>query len=181
MSELKTLAINGKKYTIVDDKAQSGIKTLTDNITTLATKTELEEKISALDLTNFATKTEVADKVTNEELAAKGYLTAESLTGYATKTDLNDKVTKNELAAKNYITEDNLTAYAKTTALEAKADKTQLTNYVTTTVLEGKGYLTSHQDISGKLDTAEVANEANKIPRFNAEGHLVLPDGTELW
>ena len=26
-----------------------------------------------------------------------------------------------------------------------------------------------------------VGNEANKIPVYNAEGHLVLPDGTEIY
>lgn len=29
--------------------------------------------------------------------------------------------------------------------------------------------------------SSEVANSANKIPRYNADGHLVLPDGSEFW
>ncbi len=29
--------------------------------------------------------------------------------------------------------------------------------------------------------TSDVANSANKIPRYNADGHLVLPDGSEFW
>lgn len=32
-----------------------------------------------------------------------------------------------------------------------------------------------------KLDKTEVANTANKIPRYNAAGHLVLPSGAEIW
>lgn len=131
MSDLKTLAINGKKYIIVDDKAQSDIKTLADSM------------------------------VTKNELAAKNYLTEDNLTGYAKTTDFVN--------------------YATTAALDNKADKTQLNDYVTTSALDGKGYLTSHQDISGKLDKTDISNAANKIPRYNAEGHLVLPDGTELW
>ena len=31
------------------------------------------------------------------------------------------------------------------------------------------------------IPTSEVANSANKIPRYNADGHLVLPDGSEFW
>lgn len=31
------------------------------------------------------------------------------------------------------------------------------------------------------ISTTDVANEANKIPRYNADGHLVLPNGTEIW
>lgn len=34
---------------------------------------------------------------------------------------------------------------------------------------------------SAKLPIAEVANQANKVPRFSADGHLVLPSGVELW
>lgn len=29
--------------------------------------------------------------------------------------------------------------------------------------------------------SSDVANSANKIPRYNADGHLVLPDGSEFW
>ena len=31
------------------------------------------------------------------------------------------------------------------------------------------------------IPTSDVANSANKIPRYNADGHLVLPDGSEFW
>ena len=33
----------------------------------------------------------------------------------------------------------------------------------------------------GGVPTSEVANSANKIPRYNSSGHLVLPDGSEFW
>lgn len=176
MSDLKTLTINGNKYIIVDDKAQSDIMTLTNN------------------MANKADKTELTDLVTKNELAAKNYLTEDNLTGYAKTSDLGTKADKTELTnyvtntaleAKNYLTKhQDLTGYAKTTdlvnyattaALDNKADKTQLNDYVTTSALDGKGYLTSHQDISGKLDKTDIGNAANKIPRYNAEGHLVLP------
>lgn len=33
----------------------------------------------------------------------------------------------------------------------------------------------------GALKVSEVANSANKVPRYNSSGHLVLPDGSEFW
>lgn len=44
-------------------------------------------------------------------------------------------------------------------------------------------FLTSSDlpDMSDYVETSEVANEAGKIPRYNSQGHLVLPDGTEIW
>lgn len=31
------------------------------------------------------------------------------------------------------------------------------------------------------VSNSEVGNEANKIPKYNTSGHLVLPDGSEFW
>lgn len=31
------------------------------------------------------------------------------------------------------------------------------------------------------VPNSEVGNAANKIPKYNAEGHLVLPNGAEFW
>lgn len=44
-------------------------------------------------------------------------------------------------------------------------------------------FLTSSDlpDMSDYVETSDVANEAGKIPRYNSQGHLVLPDGTEIW
>lgn len=36
-------------------------------------------------------------------------------------------------------------------------------------------------DLSPYLKTSEVGNAANKIPRYNASGHLVFPNGAEIW
>ena len=36
-------------------------------------------------------------------------------------------------------------------------------------------------DLSKYVPTSEVANAANKIPKYNASGHLVLPNGAEFW
>lgn len=49
--------------------------------------------------------------------------------------------------------------------------------------LLNNNYATSSDipDMSGYVETSDVANEAGKIPRYNSQGHLVLPDGTEIW
>lgn len=36
-------------------------------------------------------------------------------------------------------------------------------------------------DLSGYVKSSEVGNSANKIPRFNSSGHLVFPNGAEMW
>lgn len=33
----------------------------------------------------------------------------------------------------------------------------------------------------GYIHVTDVGNAANKIPRYNANGHLVLPNGAEFW
>lgn len=47
----------------------------------------------------------------------------------------------------------------------------------------GTGATTASAALSnlGGVPTSDVANSANKIPRYNADGHLVLPDGSEFW
>ena len=55
---------------------------------------------------------------------------------------------------------------------------TDLQNYVNSAI----GNL-SHlkKEIASTVPTSDVANSANKIPRYNSSGHLVLPDGSEFW
>ena len=36
-------------------------------------------------------------------------------------------------------------------------------------------------DLSKYVPTSEVGNAANKIPKYNTSGHLVLPNGAEFW
>ena len=47
----------------------------------------------------------------------------------------------------------------------------------------GSGATTASAALSnlGGVPTSDVANSANKIPRYNSSGHLVLPDGSEFW
>lgn len=46
---------------------------------------------------------------------------------------------------------------------------------------ESNSYAASDHNHSDYVPTSDVANSANKIPRYNADGHLVLPDGSEFW
>lgn len=63
------------------------------------------------------------------------------------------------------------------------ADLVTTGNFANTLYNYTSNFLTSSDlpDMSGYVQTSEVANAANKIPRFNSQGHLVLPDGTEIW
>ena len=60
---------------------------------------------------------------------------------------------------------------------------TELENRVTPISNGGTGATTAPDALSnlGGVPTSEVANSANKIPRYNSSGHLVLPDGSEFW
>ena len=46
---------------------------------------------------------------------------------------------------------------------------------------DSNAYAASNHTHSDYVPTSDVANSANKIPRYNADGHLVLPDGSEFW
>lgn len=60
---------------------------------------------------------------------------------------------------------DNLPSIATQAEAEAGTDNTKMMTPLRT-----------EQAIESK-----VGNDANKIPRYNADGHLVLPDGSEFW
>ena len=47
----------------------------------------------------------------------------------------------------------------------------------------GTGAITAEEACAniGALKASEVSNSANKVPRYNLSGHLVLPDGSEFW
>ena len=142
--------------------------------------------VSSTQLSDYALKTEIpnSETIVNkavEEVGKKGYLTEhQSLAGYVTETQLNDKgyLTQHQdiskLATKKSVDD----VEAKVTQLENKPsyDDSEIkreikelkdrpvtanidtSNFVTTTQLEDKHYLTEHQDIS-KLATKEQLDE----------------------
>ena len=141
-----------------------------------ALETEVEELKDGninIDLTNYATKDFVEDSINNAKLEGGG--SQVDLSSYAKKTDLHEHSNKSVL--------DNITSF-KVTQWDNKSNfsgnyndltnkptiptkTSQLTNdkgfitsipseYITETELNNKGYLTQHQDISGKADKSTL-------------------------
>ena len=127
------------------------------------------------DISNFATKEELAKAVTNEELEEKHYVTNEQISStYATKSEIPQPYSDTELVKRITVLEnkqDNDTVYddaelkRRVTALEERPN-VDTSNFVTTAVLESKGYLTTHQDISN-LVTKQELHEATEIDYSN--------------
>ena len=127
------------------------------------------------DISNFATKEELSKAVTKEELEEKHYVTNEQISStYATKSEIPQPYSDTELVKRITVLEnrqDNDTVYddaelkRRVTALEEKPSA-DTSNFVTTAVLESKGYLTTHQDISN-LVTKQELHEATEIDYSN--------------
>ena len=131
----------------------------------------------SIDTSNFATKEELAKAVTKDELASKNYLTQhQPLDNLVTKEELNSKgyVTDELLNSKGYLTQHQpLTDYALKSELyndtEVKERLTTLesrpnidtSNFVTNEQLEGKRYLTEHQDISNLATNDELSKKVD--------------------
>ena len=121
--------------------------------------------------------------VTESELNAKGYLTEHqdiagkadinhihsyndlldkptipSLDGYATETYVTNKIAEANLGGGNGGGEVDLSGYATKDELETKADKTAIPTK-TSQLTNDSGFLTSHQDVSGKADKTYVDNQ----------------------
>ena len=142
------------------------------------TEIELNEKgylTEHQDISNKADKSEIPTK-TSQLANDSGFITEhQDISGKADKlyvdTELSKKSNTNH-THDQYLTEhQDLSNYALKTELPSVPTKTsQLTNdsgfitsvpseYVTETELEDKGYLTEHQDISGKADKSEIPLE----------------------
>ena len=127
------------------------------------------------DISNLATREELGKAVTKEELEEKHYVTNEQISStYATKSEIPQPYSDTELVKRITILEnrqDNDTVYddaelkRRVTALEEKPN-VDTSNFVTTAVLESKGYLTTHQDISN-LVTKQELQEATEIDYSN--------------
>ena len=131
------------------------------------TETELNSKgylTEHQDISHLATKKELFSKDYND-LTNKP--TIPSIDGLATKTYVNEEIEKIDVTSQ-------LGDYAKKTDIPVvptkisafSNDKGYLTSvpgeYVTETELNNKGYLTEHQDISGKADKTELHSHSNK-------------------
>lgn len=65
-------------------------------------------------------------------------------------------------------------------SLSGKLDSNALDNYYNKTEVEKKVSAVESK-LGDYVLNSDVANQANKIPRFNSDGHLVLPSGLEIW
>ena len=144
---------------------------------TVYNDTEVKERLTTLenkppvDLSNF---------VTNETLEEKHYVTSEQISStYATKSEIPQPYSDTELVKRITVLEnkqDNDTVYddaelkRRVTALEEKPN-VDTSNFVTTAILESKGYLTTHQDTSNfalKTEIPQPYNDSALVSRVQA-------------
>ena len=155
---------NGEIKTVTDKDGNvifpKTIKAAIEDFPTVPTKTsELINDTGFITTipTEYITETEL-----NTELSAKANITdIPSLNGYATKTFVTNKIAEaslsgGEIDLSGLATKDELALKADTSSIPTKTS--ELTN--------DSGFLTSHQDVSGKADKtyvdAELAKKANE-------------------
>ena len=174
-SELTAKGYATENYvtTAIDNAQLSGGSGETVDMTKYALKTELPTKTSQLtNDSNFLTSIP-SEYVTETELNNKGYLTEhQSLENYAKTSDLHTHDNKSIL---DNITSDKVTEWNNKSTFSGSyndlTDKPTIptdyiteipSEYITETELNAKGYLTEHQDISGKADKTELHEHTNK-------------------
>lgn len=111
------------------------------------------------------------NKADKTDVYTKGEVDAliPSLTGYATESWVEGK---------KYATEANLTAL--TEIVNGKADSSALDNYYTKNDIDGKGFLTEHQDISNKVDRDELNGYQTKITSDNKLDYSLIDNTPDL-
>ena len=166
------LEIKNDKDTVYDD---TGIKERLSN---------LENKPS-VDTSHFVTNEILESKgfLTTEELEEKHYVTNEQISStYATKSEIPQPYSDTELVKRITVLEnrqDNDTVYddaelkRRVTALEEKPN-VDTSNFITTALLESKGYLTTHQDISNLVTRKELQEATRGITRSGIKMALVI-------
>lgn len=166
------LEIKNDKDTVYDD---TGIKERLSN---------LENKPS-VDTSHFVTNEILESKgfLTTEELEEKHYVTNKQISStYATKSEIPQPYSDTELVKRITVLEnrqDNDTVYddaelkRRVTALEEKPN-VDTSNFITTALLESKGYLTTHQDISNLVTRKELQEATRGITRSGIKMALVI-------
>ena len=159
---------------------------LSERVTNLENKTDKDTVYDDTNikerLTNLENKPTVdtSNFVTNEALEEKHYVTSEQISStYATKSEIPQPYSDTELVKRITVLEnkqDNDTVYddaelkRRVTALEEKPN-VDTSNFVTTEVLESKGYLTTHQDTSNfalKTEIPQPYNDSALVSRVQA-------------
>lgn len=166
------------------------------DLSNYAKKTELPTKLSQLANDKGYITSIPSEYVTESELNSKGYLTQhQDISGKADKSELHnhanksvlDGITSSKVAEWNNKSTFDGDYNSLTNKPTIPTKTSQLTNdsnfitsipneYITETELEDKGYLTEHQDISGKLNKNLGAENAGKILVVGSDGNLILMD-----
>lgn len=136
------------------------------------TKTETDGKYLTehQDISGKADKAEIPTKVS--ELANDS--------GYLTKIP-DEYVTETELTTKGYLTSIP-ESYARKTDIpdvSQKADKAEIPTKVSE-LINDSGYLTTHQDVSGKVDKSELAKVALSGSYNDLSDKPVIPEGATV-
>ena len=163
------------------EKGATALQNETDPIWTAEkgnyyTKSEVNSSLESK-----ANKSEIPTVPTNVSAFTNdaGYLTEhQSLDNYYTKTE-SDGIYATQVAVNEEISARIKDIRDVKTAIESKADKSEipsLDGYATEQWVEGKGYLTEHQDISGKQD---VITDLADIRDGAALGKTALQSFTE--
>ena len=126
---------------LLESKANVSHTHIVEDITDLS--------IPTVDVNKNYVDTQLATKANKSEIP--------SLNGYATETYVQNKIAEASLSGG----EVDLSGYATKDDLNTKADKTAIPTKVSQ-LTNDKGYLTSHQDISGKADKSYVDTELAK-------------------
>lgn len=135
----------------VDAKIASAVTGGQVDLSSYAKKTDIPTRTSQLTNDSNFISSIPSEYITESELNAKGYLTEhQSLEDYALKTELPSVPTK-----VSQLTNDS--GFINSIPSE----------YVTESELNAKGYLTEHQDISGKADKSYVDTELAKKSNTN--------------
>ena len=147
----------------------------------------VDEVLNATSFNPIANKTVYAalqEKVTAEEIA-NTYAKKSDISGMVksvngTAPDASGNVTVEEYTHPN----SGVTAGTyRSVTVNAQGHVTAGSNPTLAIANGGTGATTASAALSnlGGVPKSEVANSANKIPRYNSSGHLVLPDGSEFW
>lgn len=154
MPEMKTL--NG--YEVVDAKARQDIEDIMG--ANLASEEYVDEAIAAIpkpDYTGLATEAYVDNAIDN--------IPEVDLSKHALKSELPTKVSQlqndSKFITREEVPETDLSAYAKKSEIPDVSDfiTSIPSEYITESELNAKGYLTQHQDISGKADKNHTHTE----------------------
>lgn len=136
-----------------------------------ADKSQIPTKVSDLINDSGYLNKIPSEYVTETELTSKGYLTSVP----------ENYVTDTELSAKGYLTTIPDT-YAKKVDIpdvSMKADKSQIPTKISE-LINDSGYITSHQDISGKVDKSDLAKVATSGSYNDLSDKPIIPEGASV-